>query len=428
MADQRFTGLPLEELRAMAMRGDPEAAGRAGQRLDRAGAVLRQVAADLERAAERIGLGWRGGAAEAARTGIAGHAGWATAAGGRVATAGAAARAQADSARHVRQHMPDPATLPPRAVPAAGGAGPARGDLARVDLGVADEAWRNAQLRAVELLNGHAANSRAQLPHGSGPAPAAPGSPVRAAMADGVSAVAAGGLRLDRVPVAGEPVPVVTAAAAAPVGIAPVPGLPAGPASAGPAWGGAAAPVLGVPVGPSGGGAPAGGVVRSGLGATSPAAVTGVGRGGSPPVDAGRRGGPPLTGSAAGVRPSWFPPRGGQPGTGAAGTGPVGTGTVGTGAAGTGAGGAATGVSGHGTGVTGTGGPGSGGSGTGVVGHGGRDEAGSAGPNSTPAAPPLMPTSGGATAYAGHERLGFLLDGDEVFDGDEPVSPPVLGS
>jgi hypothetical protein len=172
-SDQRLIGMDLIELRALAFGGDPAVAERAGQRLSRAAAALEQVSASLERAAGQVGLGWTGQAAEAARSGIAGHAQWARTAAARAAAAGGSASAQAASANHVRANMPDPGVG--SAALGAGGS-PVATDSAHVnpvstDLARAEEAQRNARLRAVELLEGHAAESQAQRVTGALGAP-----------------------------------------------------------------------------------------------------------------------------------------------------------------------------------------------------------------------------------------------------------------
>lgn len=401
MADQRFIGVPLEELRAMALRGDPEAASRAGQRLDRAATVLNQVSASLERAADQVGPGWRGRAAEVARTGIAGHAEWAATAGMRSAAAGAGAIAHAESAAYVRHNMPDPATLPQRAVP--------DGSPVGVNLARADEAWRNAQLRAVELLDGHAAKSRAQRPAGpvagtpvtaarSGAVPGGPG------VADHRSAPAGrGGVRAARVGSGRDGVGVGTAGSGrgspgAPTGNAgsralggpaEASGIRAAPATV-PAATGRVAPATGavpitrVPgdVGPVATGIPATAIGRAGPGGVSPAvlatgpAVLATG----PAGPTARTGDSPAGAASQPVRPAWFPAR--EPGPGPAPS------------------------AGSDSGRT------------------GREEHDSGVLSSAMAAP----VAGAQTLRPEHERLGFLIDHDDMFSGDDPISPPVLGA
>jgi hypothetical protein len=406
--------MDLIELRALAFGGDPASARQAGQRLSGAAAALEQVSVSLERAAGRIGLGWQGQAAAAARTGVAGHSDWARTAAARVAAAGGSASAHAASADYVRANMPDPGV---------GGA-----DLAR-----AEEAQRNAQLRAVELLEGHAAKTAAQRPSGALEAPpgAATTGTARAAAPAGTarSAAAARGS-------AGE-----AARAARPAGRLAAPGsADGGPSAARPFAGARRVPMtVGLPSGEAAGG-------------TSGAAARGavlssrdVGSALGPGVAGYRTQAPP---EAGGSDPALFAPGSGR--RGAPGTDPRHRWTNGvrhgrepgaTEAAARG-GEAAALPARHGTGADRTTGQAGAGSSGGVRGPDGPGSPGgldSRGGHRTveSAAPGIgMPTAIGGPIDDGrsrplHRRLGFLIDEDCAFDGrpdDGWASPPVIGA
>jgi hypothetical protein len=159
--DQRLAGLSHQELWNLAHGGDPAAASTSQVNLSKAGQVLEGIARTLDAPLTEFGLGWRGQAADAARGGIDQHARWAESAAARVHAAAAQAERQAASARTVIAQMPPPADAP----------APDAADWAR-----AEEARANARLRALELMERHAAECAATQPTGTFPTPSLAGS------------------------------------------------------------------------------------------------------------------------------------------------------------------------------------------------------------------------------------------------------------
>jgi hypothetical protein len=159
--DQRLAGLSHQELWGLAHGGDPAAASTSQINLSKAGQMLEDIARTLDAPLAEFGLGWRGQAADAARGGIDQHARWAESAAARVHAAAAQAERQAASARTVIAQMPPPAEPP--ASDAADWAG-------------AEEVRANARLRALELMERHAAECAATQPTGTFPAPSLAGS------------------------------------------------------------------------------------------------------------------------------------------------------------------------------------------------------------------------------------------------------------
>lgn len=430
--DQRLIGMDLIELRALAFGGDPAGAAQVGQRLSRAAAALEQVSASLERAAGQFGLGWQGRAADAVRTGIAGHAQWARAAAGQAASAAGNASAQAASANFVRSNMPDPGIRS-----AALGPGDSRVGTNPVgtNLALAEEAQRNARLRAVELLEGHAAKSAAQRPTGVLEAP--PGGAVTSRAGPAAGGRAGPAVR--------------TAAGRGAATGARVPGRTAGPVTAAAQGAPAARPFAGPRsgAGPTGtrvdttGGAPAGvGTPGGGTASASARADAALGRG-APPVPETAGYGPrePLGRAGPGV---WT-------------AGPMGTGSPVTYPSRGWTSATRTELSGFGTGhdrpplpeapvsrphraaVPGVGGgepPARHGAGVDQV----TEQQAGPGPHRSregaePAGGMAPPIGGGMTGTASdtaHQRLGFLIDEDCAFDGDPAdhgwVTPPVIGA
>jgi hypothetical protein len=404
--DQRLIGMDLIELRALAFGGDPAVAEQVGQRLSRAAAALEQVSASLERAASQVGLGWQGRASDAARTGIAGHAQWARIAAARTSAAGGNASAQAASAAHVRANMPDPGV---RSAALGAGGSPVGTNPVGTNMAQAEEARRNAQLRAVELLEGHAAKSEAQRPTGAIEAP--PGGPAGAA----ATTAGRGTATRARAPgrIAG---PATTAAEGTP---------PARPFT-GDRSASAARP--GQRAGAAGGGT-AGAAARAGAPLTRSVNATNGGRPLPGPAGYEFRG--PV--EAAGIGP-------GVLAASPAGAGPAVTGRrrgwargvhaeqAGVGA---GRGGEPPALRArHGAGVNQATDPQASQSGPGERnGHRLREGAEAGGGMAAPLGGAIGSPTRGAPSRSAHRRLGFLIDEDCAFDGDSGwVSPPVIGA
>ncbi len=380
MTDQRLPGFSHEQLYRMAHGGDPGAAEQAGTRLSRAAETLRGISETLERTAARIGVGWSGQAAEAARGGIGTHARWAETAGQRARLAGTAAAEQAISARHVITQMP-----PPRPAPSGGGGSPVG-----VNAAEAEAARANDRRRAIELMKGHADVTTRTRPNGQFlQAPTAGG-----AGAAGVpGGRGTGGGRVGRV---GGPAEATAPAAGAAAGSRPVASTPTGPRT------GSAGAGRGMVAGSRGASVPPG--ARQGPVVTGAAAGRQARPGPGIPLGGVARGGTDLSGTRR-ARPQDH--HGPHPGTVPT-SSPTGTPSD---------------PLGDGTHQQTT----------------GPDRPGRAGAPGEPSggtspgvamAPPLC--AGGVADVGGdqggHRRLGFLLDDDSIFNGDGSVTPPVIGA
>ncbi|WP_028925961.1 hypothetical protein [Pseudonocardia acaciae] len=410
MADQRLAGLSHQELWNLAHGGDPAAASRSQAAFSRVAQVLGGVSRTINAPLAEFGIGWRGMAADAGRAGIAQHAQWAEAAATRATLAGNQAGQQAASARTVIAEMPPPAPAPP-----AGAAAPTTGPAA-ANWAQAEQAAANARQRALELMQGHAAECARTRPTGGfAPAPTAGagGGAARAVAggADGRGGAAgrvrglgggmsgmsgmggvsgasgAGGAGGGRGGVVGRPVSVAAAGAS----VTPHPGArPGSVAAVSPVQHGATAlgAVFGAPVRP-------GRMVGPRAEASRP------GDGGTGPATAGRRGTDRTRAEPLPERPV---PVGG------ASASPVPDQRDGLPAA---------------PGPQQPHGPPDGGTGT-DPGARGQGRPGAVGPPA-PMVPPLLGGAGMVGDDATYERPDFLLDDSDLFTDDGWVAPPVIG-
>ncbi len=429
MADPRFGGFSHAELYAMAHGGDPSAAERAHTSWARTAQTLDGVHNTLKSSISELGLGWQGKAADAARVGIGQHEEWARTAGAQSAALGESAAREAASARNVIAQMP-----PPAPAPTGGAAGTAGG----ANWAQAEQVAENGRLRAVELMNGHAAASAQAKPTGNfaqpptagagGAAVGAPGTrgpagrtPARGPRVNrGGAAPGAGrGAGTGRVGTAGTGRPAEVAgrgrgAAAARGGPAEVRAAGAGEVR-GPGGRGGVGPVedtgapargggMGVPMGPNGGRRRTYRPGRPGTWAEQPEPPIGAVRG-EPAASRTRYDRPP---------PRSTPPplaeRGG-PLTPRGVTGPLGPD------------GSALVQAGQSTGPSGPDG-----GAHDPTRHGGTGDAGAGGT-------PMMGGGGMGAGWhdgghgATHQRLGYLLEEDEIFTDEEgTVVPPVIGA
>jgi len=399
---QRLAGLSHQELWNLAHGGSPAAALTSQTNLSKAAQVLENVSKTLSAPLNEFGLGWQGRAADAARAGIGQHAQWAETAAGRASTAAGQAGQQYSSATKVITEMP-----PPKPAPAPGSPNWAQ----------AEEAAANAKQRALELMQGHAAECARTRPTGTFTRPPTAGTAGVPGTAQ-ASRTAGRGNVVRRAP--------STNPAAVEAGVPP-------------GRSGSARPVsqAGLEESPRAGGT---GAAR-GLAGTRPAAVEPFRSGPGAPVRGGTEGlapGGPVEsapGRVGGVRPvpaegPWLPaPVTGGPGRVAPPPRPLlprgGAGATPDGPAARGQRGGERDGSFP---LAARGGEWNGGPGQYDTGGGGPHGHGQPGADLG-----MMPPMMGGLGYsdgerARHERLDYLLDEDDMFDENEWVAPPVIGS
>ena len=109
MSDVRWEGLTHEEIYARVQTGPGRAASADAETAwGTVASTIRDVDAQLTRAAREIGIGWQGAAAENVRGGMTVMSNWALDAAGDAELTRDGVAAQADAAAHVRAAMPPP--------------------------------------------------------------------------------------------------------------------------------------------------------------------------------------------------------------------------------------------------------------------------------------------------------------------------------
>lgn len=188
MTEQRLAGLSHQELWNLAHGGDPAASTTSQASFSRVAQALGNVSNTLRGPLAEFGLGWQGQAANAAHAGIAQHAQWAETAAARATLAGNQAMRQAASAALVIAEMPPPPTAPVGPAGTPGGlAHPVGPGPTGANWGREEEARVNARQRALELMQGHAAECQRNRPT-TGFAPPASAGVAAAAARAGASA------------------------------------------------------------------------------------------------------------------------------------------------------------------------------------------------------------------------------------------------
>ncbi|WP_169736815.1 PPE domain-containing protein [Pseudonocardia spinosispora] len=168
----RPAGMTLEQMYATAQSSTPAVATSSGEGFTKVSAGLYQVSQGLRGSLDKIGTGWQGQGAQAAQTGIGQHVQWAQTAARESTAVAANAEAHAQSVTHVKNSIPDPATIAASTTNAPGGRAPDGSPNAAAVEG----ARREAEQRARELFKQHAGNCRSNTPRTALTAPPTAGS------------------------------------------------------------------------------------------------------------------------------------------------------------------------------------------------------------------------------------------------------------
>lgn len=189
MAEMRPAGMTLETMYAMAQSSKPDIATKSGDGFTKVSTGLDQVSQNLRGSLDKIGTGWQGQGAQAAQTGIGQHVQWAQSAAQQSKAVAANAEAHAQSVTHVKNSIPDPATIASSATNAPGGRAPDGSPNAAA----VENARREAEQRARELFKQHAGNCQSNTPKTALAAPPTAGSGAGARAAGATERAAARG-------------------------------------------------------------------------------------------------------------------------------------------------------------------------------------------------------------------------------------------